>query len=177
MSEVFDRRGFTLLELLLLLALVTFFSAGALRSRHGGGEFRRTAELLRSYLQSVVEQVQFRDPGHFFLLIGSSSEDSGELRELLLAEGDGRPEVATNFHLRLQNFGSIALPDTKMGSDFGAAVPFGPLADFPGLWYAIPASRLLEEEGLGIVLRSPDRVPSIRRFSLSRHGTVLVETP
>ncbi|MDR0679125.1 MAG: hypothetical protein LBF24_02655 [Puniceicoccales bacterium] len=175
MSEIFDRRGFTLLELLLLLALTVLFSAIALRPR-SGGEFRRTAELLRSFLQGVVEQVSFRDPDRFFLLIGASSGEPGELRELLLAEGDGRPESVTEFHLHLQTFGAIVPPGPGGGSDFGAAGSFGPLEGFPGFWYAIPASCLARNGDLRIVLRSSDRVPSLRRFSLSRHGSVLLET-
>ncbi|MDR2664279.1 MAG: hypothetical protein LBB14_02005 [Puniceicoccales bacterium] len=170
------RQGFTILELLLLLALFGALSAAALRPRSRSGQFRRTEELLRSYLQSVADQVRFRDSSRLFLLIGTGGTESGEkLEELLLAEGDGQPTAGTDFYLNLQNFGSVAPPDGDSGSDFGAAT-FAELEGFPGRWYAIPAANLLEGGTLSIVLQSADRVPIRRRFVLSSHGSVLSES-
>ena len=163
-------RAFTLIEMLVVLAVGAALSAIIVKRPSSAGSFRRAESLLSGYLNGVVGHIQFRDSGEFFLLIGGG--DEGSACELMLVRGLESQIPVGGFHLNLKGLASIVIGDEAGASNLSLAraVDWG-----QGSWIVLSAKEL-SGENFSIVLRSTGKRPIYRRLSLSPNGNVIGES-
>jgi prepilin-type N-terminal cleavage/methylation domain-containing protein len=162
-------RAFTLIEMLITLAIAAAMAAIALRQRSEIGNFHRAESILRSYLSGVADHVKLRGCENFFLIIGGANGDVAD--ELLLASGSESPIPVVGFHLNLRGLGAIVLPGDADGSNFPMAEAFDSLR---GTWISLAAKEIFSDD-FHIVLRSTGRRPVFQRFQISANGNVISE--
>ena len=174
-------RGFTLLEILLVLFLLALTARFGIRRWGSEATAYGAARALADHLQGVVDFARSRPLSSRCLLLGTSNPEEEEIRECLLANVED-PESVTvlpRWHLRLDGLAEVIPPDrgphpSHFGPDRPEVIP-----GVPGLWYRIPLERLAapaEDRPAIVLLRRNFRREFWHRLVISDHGPVLLET-
>ncbi|MDR3316775.1 MAG: type II secretion system GspH family protein [Puniceicoccales bacterium] len=171
------QRGFTLLEMVVVLTLLAMASAFTFhfpqRATHGSV----ASKVLQSYLQSVVDHGLSHGTSNRKLLIGNSKQREGALCEFLLAiEGEGEFEIRADLRCDLSNFGTIAPPGDGLWDSHFPAVPLEIKNTMAGRWLAVPLENFLPTtaDSLRIVFL-PRNGSRPTQFSISANGKVIAE--
>jgi prepilin-type N-terminal cleavage/methylation domain-containing protein len=167
MKNLHLRRAFTLIEVLVVIAIITTVGAISFRLFNQEALFRNTVNALRSYLQSVCDYANER--GNCYLLLGGDKD--GNFHELVLLEVvDAIAVIVDAYDYRLARNESIAArSDGPDGSQF-QEITIPPLKELKGKWCGIvwngPIRLVLQRHSSRKILRAT--------FHITSNGTVSV---
>lgn len=177
-------RGYTLLEVLLLLGILGILAAVGMRILGRNTAFENTSTALQAFLDGVSDITQSDSNFPYYLLIGNSHGVADSPREMILVKREENQWISTDLYYNLQNSGEIVEPgDGRFEVSRQSQFPEGERRQIPGLpgnWYVIPWGHGAPAKGgfqLVLVSRLPEN-PSdhrfvLRGFTISDYGTVV----
>jgi prepilin-type N-terminal cleavage/methylation domain-containing protein len=168
----YHQRAFTLLEILITLALIATLSGIGVRLLGHESTFKASVKTFHAYLQSVSDYAIIHE--NCYLLVGSSSHGDEPLREFVLMELDpARGPVFLREHFFRLGPGEFLVPPgaAAAGSNFQAA----PLPDgIQNHWTAIALGKGIGPIQFVLAFQSARRT-SFAILRIQENGTVTLQ--
>jgi prepilin-type N-terminal cleavage/methylation domain-containing protein len=164
-------RGFTLLEVLVVIALIATISGVSMRLLSRESIFRSSVQTLQAYLQSVNDYAQINKS--CYLLLGNYSNDDQRFTEFILATFDGfsSPTLLKEYAHGLGRQEQITFPaDSAHGSNFQSMdIPLP--KELSGHWIAIPLGSTAAHVSLVLAYQNAQKT-FYATFEFSENGSV-----